>query len=109
MVQESLRFGLTVETINKIQAVLAQYPEVEKAVIYGSRAKGNYKSGSDIDLSLFVNELTEERLLQMKNQLDDLMLPYQLDLNRFHSLENRALIEHIERVGKVFYSQAETL
>jgi predicted nucleotidyltransferase len=103
MAHESLHFGLDASTINKIQTVLAQYPEVEKAVIYGSRAKGNYKPGSDIDLSLLGNKLTEERLLRLENQLDDLMLPYQLDLNRFHSLQNRALIDHIERVGKVFY------
>ncbi len=108
MVQESIHFGLEGATIDKIRAVLAQYPEVEKAVIYGSRAKGNYKSGSDIDLSLVGETLTEDRLLQLENRLDDLMLPYLFDLNRFHSLQNGALIEHIERVGKVFYSRDAT-
>lgn len=106
MGKETSLFGLDAATIDKIRTVLVQYPEVEQAAIYGSRAKGNYKPGSDIDLSLIGSTLTEDRLLQLENQLDDLLLPYQLDINRFHALQNQTLIEHIERVGKVFYTRA---
>jgi type I restriction enzyme S subunit len=109
MCADELSFGLGAENIRKIQAVLAQYVEIEKVMIYGSRAKGNYKPGSDIDLSLFGKALSEDQLLRLENQLDDLMLPYQFDLNRFHSLQNKALIEHIERVGIVLYSRDKTL
>jgi predicted nucleotidyltransferase len=103
MGEETSHFGLDAATIGKIQGALSRFPEIESAVIYGSRAKGNYKPGSDIDLSLMGETLTEDQLLQLENRLDDLMLPYQFDLNRFHSLQNTALIEHIERIGKVFY------
>jgi len=105
MGEETSHFGLDAATIRKIQDVLSRFPEIESAVIYGSRAKGNYKPGSDIDLSLMGEALTEDRLLQLANRLDGLMLPYQFDLNRFHSLQNTALIEHIERIGKVFYTR----
>lgn len=108
MAGETRRFGLDAATIHKIQDVLSQFPEIEKALLYGSRAKGNYRPGSDIDLSLIAETLTADRLLQLENRLDDLLLPYQFDLNLFHALQNPALIEHIERVGKIFYERAET-
>ncbi|MFN9945187.1 MAG: nucleotidyltransferase domain-containing protein, partial [bacterium] len=59
----------------KIQQVLAGFPEVEKAVLYGSRAKGNYKPGSDIDLTLFGEELDERVMSRLYWALDDLLLP----------------------------------
>lgn len=105
MEEKTQPFGLDDATIRKIQGVLSQFPEIEAAILYGSRAKGSYQPGSDIDLSLIGNTLTEERLLQIANRLDDLLLPYQFDLNLFHALQNQALIEHIARVGKPFYSR----
>lgn len=105
---QTRRFGLDAATIHKIQGVLSQFPEIETAIIYGSRAKGNYQPGSDIDLSLIAETLTADRLLQLENRLDDLLLPYQFDLNPFHALHNPALSEPIERVGKIFYERAAT-
>ena len=67
-------------------------PEVEKAVLYGSRAKGTYRPGSDIDLTLCGGELNHTLLTQIVNKLDDLLLP---------SLTYPALLDHIRRVGVV--------
>ena len=100
-------FGLDQSVIARIRDVLAQFPEIERVVIYGSRAKGTYKPGSDIDLSLVGKAITEDRLLRLENRLDDLMLPYEIDLNRFDTLQNEALIDHIERVGQVFYERSQ--
>lgn len=99
------RFGLTEQTIEKIGGVLAQHPRVEKAVLYGSRAKGNFKNGSDIDLTLFGAELRHDDLLKMMGEVDDLLLPYMIDLSIFHELTHQDLIEHIQRAGKVFYER----
>ena len=99
------RFGLTEQTIEKIGGVLAQHPQVEKAVLYGSRAKGNFKNGSDIDLTLQGNGLSFDELLKIMGELDDLLLPYMIDLSIFHQLTHQDLIEHIQRVGKVFYER----
>lgn len=98
-------FGLDHSVIARIGGVLSQFPEIDRAVIYGSRAKGTYKSGSDIDLSLVGKAITEDTLLRLENRLDDLMLPYEIDLNRFDVLQNEALIEHIQRVGRMFYER----
>ena len=99
------RFGLKESTISAIQGVLKQHPEVDRALLYGSRAKGNYRKGSDIDLTLVGEALTYSLLNRIETEIDDLLLPYTLDLSVFAQIDNPELIEHIRRVGKVFYSR----
>jgi predicted nucleotidyltransferase len=97
--------GLTGQTVEKIQATLASFPEVEKAAVYGSRAKGNFKPGSDIDLTLFGDGLTDTVMSRICWALDDLLLPYKIDLSHFSGLKHPALIDHIRRVGIVLYTR----
>ncbi|MGB9673815.1 MAG: nucleotidyltransferase domain-containing protein [Anaerolineales bacterium] len=105
-----MRYGLSQSTIQKIYSVLSRYPQVEKAILYGSRAKGNYKSGSDIDLTLCGGEdLTLNVLFKILNDLDDLFLPYTIDLSIFEDITDPDLKEHIHRVGLTFYEKGETL
>lgn len=99
------RFGLKPSTIDQIAAVFARHPAVEKAVLYGSRAKGNYKNGSDIDLTLHGDGLDFAELSSLVGELDDLLLPYSIDLSIFVMLDDPDLRGHIERVGKVFYQR----
>ena len=98
-------FGLKLQHIDLINACFAQYPQIEQIIIYGSRAKGNYKNGSDIDLTI-VGDLDYSSLMKLENQLDDLLLPYKIDLSLYQKISNPDLIEHIKRVGKVFYEKA---
>jgi len=101
------RFGLKEATIQKICDVFARYPQVEKAVLYGSRAKGDYKNGSDIDLTLVGGaDLTLNVLYKIMNKLDDLLLPYTIDLSIFHNISDPDVVEHIQRVGVTFYEKA---
>jgi predicted nucleotidyltransferase len=95
------KFGLSPETIEKLRKVFFNHPEIKKIIIYGSRAKGNYKDGSDIDITLVAPDLNFSDLLNIENELDDLMLPYKIDLSLFHLIENQQVIEHISRVGKI--------
>lgn len=97
--------GLSESTVARIRGVLARFAEVEKAVLYGSRAKGNYRAGSDIDLTLHGPGLRFDQLGLIANELDDLLLPYTIDLSIFEQLDHTELREHIERVGKVFYER----
>ena len=96
-------FGLKEKDINAINDVFNQYPEIIQVIIYGSRAKGNYKPGSDIDLSIEDTDLDFTQLLEIENKLDDLMLPYKIDLSQKRMINNSDLISHIESVGKQFY------
>jgi predicted nucleotidyltransferase len=99
--------GLEKETERKICGVLASFEEVDKAVLYGSRAKGNDKPGSDIDLTFFGANLTLETLYKIHDELDELYLPYKFDLSLYERIENPDLRDHISRVGKVFYERVD--
>ena len=100
-----MNYGLPEATVDKICGVFARFPEVERAVLYGSRAKGNYKTGSDIDLTLYGEQLTSRLCATIASELDDLLLPYTIDLSVFDELNHAKLREHIERVGVVFYQR----
>ncbi len=104
----SARFGLQESVIQQICAVLAKYPQVQKAVLYGSRAKGTYKNGSDIDLTLVGGEdLSLHILYRIADELDDLLLPYTFDLSIFSHISDPDVVEHIRRVGVTLYERAE--
>ena len=95
--------GLPETTISAIREVLSNYPKIEKAILYGSRAKGNYRNGSDIDLTLVGEEMTLSDLSKLEWEIDDLLLPYKFDISLFHQISSPSMIEHIERVGKEFW------
>lgn len=100
-----MRFGLKEEVIHQINEVFAGFPQIEKAILYGSRAKGNFKLGSDIDLTLRGDGLTLPIINKILIELDDLLLPYTFDISNFKQIDNPDLIRHIERVGIVFYER----
>lgn len=100
-----MNFGLSEKTRATIRRILEQHPNVEKAVIYGSRAKGNYKNGSDIDLTLIGEALDHKTLTSIAGELDDSLIPYTIDISLYNDLNNAKLREHIDRVGVVFYER----
>jgi predicted nucleotidyltransferase len=101
-----MKFGLPDETVDNICAVLARHPQVEKALLYGSRAKGNPRHGSDIDLTLCGDSgLDQGILLKIIGELDDLLLPYTMDLSLFASISDPQVLEHIRRVGVTLYEK----
>jgi predicted nucleotidyltransferase len=100
-----MNHGLTGQTVAQIHEVLARFPEVEKAVLYGSRARGNFKPGSDIDLTLLGADLTPGILGGIQNELEDGPLPYRFDLSIFSQITQADIIEHIHRVGVTFYEK----
>lgn len=101
-----MRFGLSEQTIAAVNQVFAMYPQIDRVILYGSRAKGNYKNGSDIDLTLQGEALNFSFLCRIANDLDNLLSPYTFDLSLFKQIDNPDLLEHIKRVGVVFYQQS---
>ncbi len=99
-------FGLSVSTLEKLNSVFARYDAIDSVLIYGSRAKGNYRTGSDIDLTIKGDEISFAEFMQIEDQIDDLMLPYTVDLSQYRLLENADLIAHIDRVGMVIYQRS---
>ena len=94
-----MRFGLKQSVIDQIGAILAKYPQVEQATLYGSRAMGTYKPGSDIDITLTGKELSLSILNHIAGEFDDSFLPYTFDISIFHHIDNSDLVKHIETVG----------
>lgn len=78
-------------------------PAVQEAILYGSRARGDYRCGSDIDITLRGAALTERDLNRVAMHIDDLLLPYFVDVSIFDRLANPKLKENIERDGQLLY------
>jgi predicted nucleotidyltransferase len=103
--RKEMLFGLPDSAMQKINSVFVQYKSIEKVVIYGSRARGDFRKGSDIDLVIF-GKLDSMDKIHIAGQIEDLPIPYLVDISLFSNIKNENLIEHIERIGKVFYSPA---
>jgi len=95
--------GLKKKELEKINNIFAKFDGVQEVILYGSRAKGNYKPGSDIDLTLKGIGLDLKLINKISIELDDLLLPYTFDLSIYNAIDDPALIEHIERVGTTFF------
>ena len=104
-----MKYGLDDTTIARIHGVIARYGQVDKAILYGSRAKGNYRAGSDIDLTLVGgHDLNLTVLYQIMDDIDDLLLPYTFDISLLHSISDPDVLDHITMVGKLFYEKTQT-
>jgi len=85
---------------------LIQFPEIESAILFGSRAMGNFKNGSDIDIAIKGKEITDGICVKVSGILnEELTLPWQFDVIHFESINNNNLTEHINRVGILIYSR----
>ena len=102
-----MRFGLEEKTIEKINQVLANHSQVDQVILFGSRAMGNFKNGSDIDLAIKGVELNLKITNEISDEIDDLLLPYSFDLINFSHINNSELLNHINRVGMTFYQSLE--
>jgi predicted nucleotidyltransferase len=100
-----MTFGIPDEAIDKVCSVFVRYPQVDVVLLYGSRAKGTYKDGSDIDLTVKGSGLNLSVINHIENDLDDLLLPWTFDLSLYSQIKNPDLLAHIDRVGIVFYPQ----
>jgi predicted nucleotidyltransferase len=100
-----MQFGLNDMELQALRTTLASIPEVEEAIIYGSRARGTNRIASDIDITLKGKALTYLQLALLDAKIDELYLPYFVDLSLFSMLKNADLLERINREGKVLYKK----
>ena len=99
-------FGLPDSTLRTIRGILADCPAVEQAVIYGSRAMGTQRPGSDIDLTLLGDALDTQDLTDIAGRLEASDIPYMIDLSLHRLIDHPGLLDHIARVGQVFFVRA---
>jgi predicted nucleotidyltransferase len=106
MAWNNMEYGLSERTLKTLDSIFRKYSGIREAVLYGSRAKGKYRKGSDIDLSLKTgDDFTFTDLLRISGDFDDSDMPYFVDVSMYDRLSNPNLKAHIDRVGKVLYSQ----
>ena len=97
-------FGLYPNSYKEIISIFQKYENIEKVIIYGSRAKGNFREGSDIDFTIF-GSINYNELIKLKHEFYDSKIPYLVDISIYNQLSSVSLKEHINRVGKVFYKK----
>ncbi|MCC5935138.1 MAG: nucleotidyltransferase domain-containing protein [Balneolales bacterium] len=97
--------GLKPHTTAALRAVFARYPEVERVILYGSRAKGSWRRASDIDLTMTGKALDRNIFTKIWFEIDDLLLPWKIDLSVRDQLTSPELIAEIEKDGILFYER----
>jgi len=101
-----MNYGLSDEDLVEIIQVISTFKEIEEAAIFGSRAKGNYKKGSDIDIGIYGEQINFDKIASLKYQLEEFgTLPFYFDIVDVSHLENAELKEHIKRVGKTIWKR----
>jgi len=100
-----MQFGLNENTIKNIIEIIKRFEEIEKVIIFGSRAKGNFSKGSDIDLALFGKKVDSEIIRSLTLQFDESGIPNKFDLVHYEAISNDDLKAHIDRVGKIVYEK----
>jgi predicted nucleotidyltransferase len=99
-----MKYGLPDRTLVTLDSIFRKYPGVRQAILYGSRAKGTFRSGSDIDLTLQTdNTFARADLLRIAAAFDDSDIPYLVDVSLYDKLLSPGLKAHIDRIGKVLY------
>ena len=101
-----MRFGLSDTVIKELQDVFHRHANIEKVLIFGSRSKGNYRAGSDVDLALIGQNIDYRQILDIYTEIDDLELLYSIDLLDYQTKVGTPIGDHIDRVGQVFYEAA---
>ena len=101
-----MKFGLSDTVIEELKEVFRRHANIKKVLIFGSRSKGNYRAGSDIDLALIGTRLDYRQILDIATEIDDLGLLYSIDLIDYNSKKGTPIGDHIDRVGQVFYEAA---
>ena len=99
-------FGIYPKSFHVLQEIFTKHSNIFEVKIYGSRAIGNFREGSDIDLTI-TNQIDIEELNQIVNEIEESPIPYLVDISIYDNLNSITLKEHIDRVGKILYSKKQ--
>ncbi len=101
-----MKFGLRQRDIKNIQKAVKDFPEIEKVIIFGSRAMGNYKNGSDIDIAIKGHKISRQITTRFTGMLNyELPIPFFIDVVNYNSTSNNELMKHIDNEGKLLFER----
>jgi predicted nucleotidyltransferase len=99
-------YGISETSFHLLVQTFVKYPQVEEVLLFGSRAKGNYKKGSDIDLAIIGEQCSASLALTLQSYMnEELPIPYMVDVLDYQSLNHQELRDHIDRVGVKLYKR----
>lgn len=102
-----MTYGLNEKELKIIIEKIMNRPKIKKAVIFGSRAKGNYKKGSDIDIALYGNDMENEIMMLARELNEHTNLPYFIDVLDYDEIDNPELKNHIDKFGKIIFEKTQ--
>jgi len=95
-----MKFGLEELLLDKIVSIIGRNEKIKRIVIFGSRARGDFKPASDIDIALYASgSLTSEELNSIRSQIDEIDCIYKFDIVDVNRLEKKAMVENIKNEG----------
>jgi len=103
------QFGLKSEYLDLMSSVFSRFPEIDSVKIYGSRAIGTHRENSDIDLAVVGTKVHLQLLNKIANLLDDILMPWKIDLSILHHIQHIELLDHIKRNGKLLYNKEQAV
>ena len=98
-----MKYGFSKDQLQEIVEVLAEYPEIESAVLFGSRAMDSFKAGSDVDIAIKGEKVNTSLALKVTGHFEDTNTPFFFDIIAWPTISSKELREHIQRVGEVIY------
>jgi predicted nucleotidyltransferase len=102
-----MKYGLANHDMKTIVESISQFDEIDKAILFGSRAKGNYKRGSDIDIAIYGENVNMDVISSLRSLLEDQShMPYLFDVIDGTHLDHKELEEHIEQVGILIFTKS---
>lgn len=97
-------YGLLDRDLKYIKEAVKRYPEIDEVIIFGSRAMGNYKKGSDVDIALKGQAVNRKTAIRLADDLNEKYpLPYFFDVINYNDISNEELKKHIDIVGKTIF------
>ncbi|ADY12431.1 nucleotidyltransferase domain-containing protein [Sphaerochaeta globosa] len=102
---DAKELGLRPEILDQLDILFKSYKEIDAVILYGSRAKGTYRPGSDIDITIKGEHFEDSLVGKLAEEIDDLLLPYSFDISSWSQIDNPDLLAHIERVGIIIYQK----
>jgi len=101
-------YGLLDRDFKYILEAIGKYLEIEEVIIFGSRAMGNYKKGSDVDIALKGKKADRKIVCRLSDDLnEEYPLPYFFDVVSYNDITNEELKKHIDSMGKCIYKRSE--
>ncbi|MCX7998542.1 MAG: nucleotidyltransferase domain-containing protein [Leptospiraceae bacterium] len=101
-----MKYGLKQEQLQEIVEFLSRYPQIEKAILFGSRALGTYKPSSDVDIAIFGEQADWKLASQLKLDIEEeTYLPYFFDIVSYNSIQEKNLKEEIDKKGVSIYER----